>query len=210
LDPQDVREVIQLKALLRRRFRARRLRWRGLSRRHANRAVTERLMSAIAPSVDAAVAGFWPLAEEFDTRPLLHALAARGHSICLPVVVGPGRPLEFRQWRPGDELQAGSFGVLAPIVTMPQIIPNIVVTPLLAADRRGHRLGYGGGYYDRSLATLRSSSGVTAVGIGYDFQYCHRIPQNRDDEPLDWLVTDRHVYEFKNGGATRRRGRGII
>lgn len=196
---------------------ARRRRLRGLTRRQADRAATESLLSALAPSRDTMISAFWPLAGEFDTRSLLHSLAERGYRLCLPVVVERGRALEFRRWEPGVELLRGDFGVQTPTPAMPRARPDVVIAPFLAVDRLGYRLGYGGGYYDSSLALLRAEGPVTAVGIGYDFQYCHRVPRTESDQPIDWLVTETAVYQFgtmqsgqSGGGAIRRRGRGII
>jgi 5-formyltetrahydrofolate cyclo-ligase len=194
---------------LRRRLRARRARFRDPGRRRATVAAGRHLLSLLAPTKPASIACFWPLPGEFDTRRILHKLADRGFDLCLPRVVGRNMPLEFRRWRPGDVLQCDSFGVRTPVVAKPELVPNIIVTPLLAVDRSGQRLGYGGGYYDRTLASLREQGDVTAVGIGFDFQYFHRIPHDLSDQPVDWLVTESTAYEFSNGVAKRRRGRGI-
>src|SRR6201996_8783631 len=104
------------------------------------------------PHPGATVAGFLPIGEEIDLRPLLHALSTRGHRIVLPVTPGRGQPLIFRHWIPGSELIAERFGTLRP--TGPEMIPDFLLIPLLAFDAKGGRLGYGGGFYDRTLPAL--------------------------------------------------------
>lgn len=139
---------------------------------------------------DAAVSGFWPIREEIDVRPLLEALAARGNVCALPVIVGRGRPLVFRRWRPGDTLEAASFGLKEPPASAPEVAPRVLLVPLLAFDGSGRRLGYGAGFYDRTLARLRARSAVLAVGIAYAGQRFESVPAGADDEPLDWVVTE--------------------
>ncbi len=133
------------------------------------------------------VAGYWPLGDEADPRPLMRALAARGHPLCLPVVVGPGRPLIFRAWKNGDALEPGVFGTSVPRRDSPECAPAALLVPLLAVDRGGFRLGYGGGYYDRTLAGL---PGALAVGIAFHDQLCDRVPRDERDRPVDWLVCE--------------------
>ncbi len=121
---------------------------------------------------------YWPLADEFDSRPLLHALIQAGHGVALPVVAGAGQALRFRIWHPGDTLAASSFGVLEPRPEAAEVTPDIVVAPFLAYNRQGFRLGYGGGYYDRTLRSLRHSvPGLLAVGLGYEAPAMAALPR---------------------------------
>jgi len=126
-------------------------------------AVAERFFAAVRVPPGAAVSGFWPMRSEIDPRPILTELGARGHPLCLPVVVGKGRPLVFRAWRPGDALVAGDFGTQVPDAGQPDVVPRVLLVPLLAFDRNGYRLGYGGGFYDRTLAMLRAAGPALAV-----------------------------------------------
>lgn len=141
------------------------------------------------------VAGYLPIGDEIDVRPLLQRLHGFGHEIALPAVVEPGAPLAFRRWRDGDALADGPFGTRQPLATAAAVLPDLVILPLLAFDRRGYRLGYGGGYYDRTLAALRRRKKVLAVGVGYGVQEVPAVPSGRHDQVLDWIVTDREAIE---------------
>ena len=144
-----------------------------------------------------AVSVYWPLADEFDSRPLLHTLIKAGHRVALPVVIGAGQTLCFRIWQPGDALAKSSFGVLEPLPGAGAVTPEVVVTPFLAYNGQGFRLGYGGGYYDRTLRILRHSvPGLLAVGLGYAAQATAALPYDDNDEPLDWLVNERGAQQF--------------
>ncbi|MGH7185278.1 MAG: 5-formyltetrahydrofolate cyclo-ligase [Pseudomonadota bacterium] len=142
----------------------------------------------------AVVAGFWPFGSEIDPRPILYRLHAAGHPIGLPVVVARGFPLLFRAWRPGLELVTGSFGISRPDKHQPELTPRVLMVPLLAFDRGGYRLGYGGGFYDRSLAGLRANGPVLAIGVGFAVQEVPAVPRDPGDERLDWMVTEGEAF----------------
>jgi len=139
----------------------------------------------IAPGV--VVAGFWPMGDEIDIRPLLIALHERNHAIALPVTPKRGLPLSFRRWRPGDALLPGPMGTAHPAPDREPLIPDLLLVPLLAFDRAGHRLGYGGGYYDRTLASLPNA---TALGCAYAAQQLDEVPAGEDDAPLHAIATE--------------------
>jgi 5-formyltetrahydrofolate cyclo-ligase len=142
------------------------------------------------------VAGFWPLAGELDPRAIMTALAARGHTLVLPRMAGRRAPLEFRSWAPGDPLVQGPFRVMEPGPDRPLLRPGLVLVPLLAFDRRGHRLGYGAGFYDRTLRALRAGGeGALAVGVAFALQEIDEVPALEHDEPLDAVVTEREVIQ---------------
>ncbi len=165
----------------------------------------ERLAAHFLESVavpDAApVSGFWPIRTEIDVMPLLLALAARGHPVALPVVAGAGRPLTFREWREGDAMEEGPYGIREPIATAPALVPQILLVPLLAFDRAGYRLGYGGGFYDRSLAALRKAGTAVAVGAAWAAQEVAAVPRDASDQKLDWVVTEREALRISGGAA---------
>jgi 5-formyltetrahydrofolate cyclo-ligase len=144
----------------------------------------------------AVVAAYWPMRGEIDVLLLLHALAMRGHVTALPVVVAPRRPLLFRRWAPGDALAEGAYGTRHPVETAPEVRPHCLLVPLLAFDRRGNRLGYGGGFYDRTIAALRATGGVVTVGVAYAGQEVARVPAEPHDQLLDWVVTEHEVIRF--------------
>jgi len=141
-----------------------------------------------------ALAGFWPLGGEVDLVPLLHAWHDAGGVALLPRVEGPGRPLRFLRWTPGTVLQASGFGVDEPPPEACEHRPDIVLVPLLAVDRRGYRVGYGGGYYDRTLADLGA---VTAIGVAFDVQRVDEVPRGPYDMPLTHLATESGIMTFQ-------------
>jgi 5-formyltetrahydrofolate cyclo-ligase len=136
------------------------------------------------------VSGYWPMGDEFDIRPLLTRLCDSGHVCALPAVVGRGEALAFRRWRPGDHLVEAGFGTHEPAAEAADVVPDIVLTPLLACDDMGRRLGYGGGFYDRTLRALRSAAPTVAVGVCYEAQRFDIVPSGDGDELLDWIVTE--------------------
>jgi len=140
-------------------------------------------------------AGYWPIRDEIDPRPLLEALRRAGAAVCLPVVGEPGRPLTFRLFRRGAALAAGPHGVRGPGEDAPEVTPQIVFVPLLAFDRRGGRLGWGGGHYDRTLAALRAAGDVAAVGLAFSDQEVDAAPTGPLDQPLDWILTERGLIK---------------
>ena len=143
------------------------------------------------------VAGYWPIVTELDDRPLLARLDERGVICALPVVVSAGAPLQFRRWRPLDELEPGVLGTSHPLVTTPEVVPDVVLAPLLAFDGEGYRLGQGGGYYDRTLAAMRSRGAVTAVGVGFAVQRVDAVPRSANDERLDWILTEEMLMQVR-------------
>lgn len=147
------------------------------------------------------VSGFLPIGSEIDTRPLLRKVLAQGGDICLPAVIERDHPLQFRQWRDGDPLIDEDFGTKAPAPTAKTVEPDILIVPLLAFDRAGYRLGYGGGFYDRSLEQLRRSKTVLAVGVAYAGQETGSVPRDENDQPLDWIVTEREAFQPSPGGT---------
>jgi 5-formyltetrahydrofolate cyclo-ligase len=142
------------------------------------------------------VSGFWPIKDEIDIRPLMIEFHNQGCQLALPVVQGRGQPLLFRAWRPGDPLEAGVFGTLQPAARREAIEPDALIVPMLACDADGWRLGYGGGFYDRTLELLRKRRPVTAMGVGFDAQFVPQVPHGPSDQRLDWLLTDKRACAF--------------
>lgn len=182
--------------------------------KRAARAAAQAVRDAAAPGADAGrraaqfaleelaalsgvsrVAAYLSFRSEIDTGPLLDGLEARGFEIGLPVVQERARPLVFRRWRPGDVLERGVFGVEVPPESAPELIPQVLFVPLLAFTAAGYRLGYGGGFYDRTLAVLRSSGspGCRAFGFALAVQRMEALPLEPTDLALDAVVTEQGV-----------------
>jgi 5-formyltetrahydrofolate cyclo-ligase len=184
-----------------RTLRSAMLAWRaGLSddeRREASDDLLTQFQRERPIDVPTVVSGFWPMKDELDIRPLMFELFNEGCELALPVVVGKGQPLVFRAWRPGDPLEQGVFKTLHPSAKRETIEPDVLIVPLLACDEAGWRLGYGGGFYDRTLRGLRARRKVLALGVAFDEQLvAEEIPHGPDDERLDWLLTDRRLCAF--------------
>ena len=154
--------------------------------------VRRALAQALTTFPDQPLSGYWPIRTEPDPRP---AMSAHPGALCLPVVVGPGQPLAFRRWHPGAAMEPGAFGAAIPQDTT-EITPQILIVPLLAFDARGYRLGYGGGFYDRTLQGLRASGPVVAIGFAYGAQEVDAVPIEPTDQPLDFIVTEAGIRAF--------------
>lgn len=137
----------------------------------------------------AVVSGFSAIGDEIDPLPLLLSAAGGGCRLALPTMQGKGRPLVFRSWSPGDQMAAAVWGIAEPLPSREVLVPDVVLVPLLVYDAAGYRLGYGGGFYDRSLDELRAHQPIVAVGIAYDEQRLDAVPHLDYDQPLDWVLT---------------------
>jgi 5-formyltetrahydrofolate cyclo-ligase len=137
------------------------------------------------------VAAYRAMAAELDPAPILRRLTALGAVACLPVVVGRGEPMVFREWTGLGELQPDAAGIPAPPPSAPERTPRLIIAPVVAFDRAGGRLGQGGGYYDRTVRHLRAQGGVTVIGLAYACQEVDRVPTGPRDEPLDAILTEK-------------------
>lgn len=164
------------------------------ARQLAGRAALLKLMTALPLRPESVVAAFWPMAAEIDTRPLFEALAAFDVATCLPRMSGKRRPLSFCRFRPGDGLLEGPMRVLEPLPAARLEHPSIVVVPLLAFDDAGYRLGYGGGFYDRTLPTL--AVGTFVIGLAFEAQRMPALPHEPTDVRLGRIVTEADVHHF--------------
>lgn len=188
--------VEETKAALRQRARAQRAAMPASARAEAATAAANHFLEGVPLAADEIVAAYWPIREELDVRPLLTRLMDSFQPVCLPVVRGEELPLDMRLWEQGAPLYPSGFGTLAPSEAAPRVEPDIVVIPLLGFDRLGTRLGYGGGYYDRTLASLRKRPRI--VGYAFAAQELPEIPREAHDLPLDAIVTERGVRSFAN------------
>jgi len=144
----------------------------------------------------AIVAGYWPLGSEIDPRPLMKDLAAGGARLALPWIAAREGAATFRAWREGARLAPDAFGMMAPDASAETVVPGLILTPLLAFDRRGGRLGQGGGHYDRILQALKPQ-GVIAIGLAFASQEIARTPSGPLDQTLDWVVTELEAIDCR-------------
>jgi 5-formyltetrahydrofolate cyclo-ligase len=142
------------------------------------------------------VAGYSPIRSEIDPAPLMGELARRGALLALPAISARGQSLRFRAWSPGDRLMCGPLGILEPSPAAAEIVPDVVLLPLAAFDRVGHRIGYGAGHYDRTLAHLRKH--VTAIGVAFAAQQVEAVPALAHDVALDYVLTETQVFDFRS------------
>ena len=142
------------------------------------------------------VALYHPIKDELDTKPLASELLGRGYLIALPVVVKKQAPLIFREFRHGDPLEEGAYGVPVPTEAAAEVLPDIIVAPLLGFDRAGGRLGYGGGFYDRTLAALKAHHDIFACGVAYAGQEAASLPTDEHDHRLDGILTQAYFKAF--------------
>ncbi|MEO1039947.1 MAG: 5-formyltetrahydrofolate cyclo-ligase [Pseudomonadota bacterium] len=162
----------------------------------AFKTLVETFPDALWPAINTVVAGYRAIGSELDPSALMETFALEQARLCLPAVTGPDAPLQFRAWSPGDELVRGAFGVEEARSEASVLTPSLVLVPLVAFDASGGRLGYGAGYYDRTLAALSANGPVTAVGLAYAAQEVRRIPAGAHDVALDAVVTERGVIVF--------------
>lgn len=142
------------------------------------------------------IAGYWPLGDELDCRPALEVLIAAGLHVGLPVVAGQGQVLLFRMWRPGDALDDGPFGTRHPNPRAAILNPDVILVPLVAFDDEGRRLGYGAGFYDRTIAATRQQRAITAIGVAYACQEVPTVPTDPHDQSLDGVITEKGARWF--------------
>ena len=148
------------------------------------------------PPLHSVVAGYFAIRDEIDPRPLMETFHCEQARLALPCVTGPDQPLVFRAWTPGDDLVRGAFGVSEPKPNAPEVRPVLVLVPLLAFDEAGRRLGYGAGFYDRTIEGLRALGPVTTVGLAYEAQKLKRVPTAGHDAGLDWILTEDGARRF--------------
>jgi 5-formyltetrahydrofolate cyclo-ligase len=153
-------------------------------------ALRDQFLQNIELSPKGIVSGYLARGSEMDPAPLIEALRVRGYHIALPTVTGRNMPLVFRSYKVGDQLMPGAMNIPEPASTAPVVEPDILLVPMLAYDSRYNRLGYGGGYYDRTLTALRLRKSVLAIGIAYACQEVPDVPADATDARLDRIVTE--------------------
>jgi len=144
------------------------------------------------------VSGYSPIRSEIDPAPLMRKLAGQGAKLALPAVLSRGKSLAFRAWSPDDRLMMGPLGILEPSPAAEELIPDIMLVPLAAFDREGHRIGYGAGHYDFTLAHLRKVKAITAAGTAFSVQEIKAVPALPHDVALDYVLTEKKVFDFRS------------
>src|ERR1700704_6218766 len=142
------------------------------------------------------VSGYSPIRNEIDPVPWMRKLAEAGAKLALPAVLARGKSLVFRAWSPDDRLMLGPLGILEPSPAAAELVPDIMLVPLAAFDAAGHRIGYGAGHYDHTLAHLRKMKAITAIGIAFAVQQIKAVPALPHDAALDFVLTEKKVFDF--------------
>ncbi len=184
-------EIAAAKILLRRQAASVRALLYDAGGKSASKALADHALDFLRGYPGAILAGFKPIRNEINVLPTLDAAFQAGHTLGMPVVLGRGEPLIFRQWEPGQPLVPGQFGTEQPGHEHPLIVPDIVLVPMLAFDMTHRRLGYGGGFYDRTIWGLRRQKQVITVGVAFAGQKVDAVPYTEEDERLDFIITDR-------------------
>jgi 5-formyltetrahydrofolate cyclo-ligase len=188
--------IDESKATLRREATARRDALPADARQAAGETIAARKFPlAVAPGT--IVSGFMPMKSEINPLPLLRKLADAGAVLALPAIAGRGKPLIMRAWRWNEPLATGQWGIREPKPEAAEVEPDILLVPLLAFDRAGHRIGYGAGYYDLTIARLRARKPVTAIGLAFAAQEVTAVPATARDARLDLVLTESEVIAFK-------------
>jgi 5-formyltetrahydrofolate cyclo-ligase len=144
------------------------------------------------------VSGYSPIRSEIDPVPLMRKFAERGAQLALPAVMARGKSLAFRAWSPSDRLMLGPLGILEPSPAAAELIPDIMLVPLAAFDRLGHRIGYGAGHYDRTLAALRAARDLVTIGMAFAAQEIAVVPALPHDVALDYVLTETEAFDFRS------------
>ena len=192
-------KVEEAKAALRLKARANRAAIINSLRPGAAQAAADHFFNAVPLRPSDIVAGYWRIKDEMDCQPILIRLMDSLQPVCLPVVLGDDLPLELRLWEQGTPLYEAGFGTLAPSELAPQVEPDVILMPLLGFDSRGTRLGYGGGYYDRTLEKLRKKPRL--IGLAFAAQELEIVPREAHDVPLDMVITEQGVRSFEPATA---------
>jgi 5-formyltetrahydrofolate cyclo-ligase len=151
---------------------------------------------AITPGM--VVSAYSPIRNEIDPVPLMRKLAEQGAKLALPAVLARGKSLAFRAWSPDDRLMLGPLGIPEPSPAAAEMIPDVMLIPLAAFDRQGHRIGYGAGHYDYTLAHLRKVKAIAAVGIAFAVQEIRAVPALPHDVALDYVLTEKKMFDFRS------------
>jgi 5-formyltetrahydrofolate cyclo-ligase len=192
----DQTEIGQLKTQFRAAALARRDALPAAGRQAAAEAIADRNFP-VTIAAGMIVSGYLPMKTEINPIPLLRKLAEAGASLALPCIASRGKPLIMRAWTFSAPLASGQWGIREPTPDAEEVAPDILIVPLAAFDRAGHRIGYGAGYYDMTIRGLRMRKKVVAIGIGFAAQGISKVPATTRDERLDLVLTEREILDFR-------------
>ena len=177
---------------------AKRLSLPGDWRERAAAGIARHFFSRISFQPGYIIAGYWPVKGEADVRPLLRTAVQQGGVAALPCVEKKAGPLVFRQWSENAVMREGNYGIMEPEAFSPPVVPDLVLVPMLAFDDAGGRLGYGAGYYDRTLQKLRlEKASLIAAGIAFEAQHVLHVPHGPHDGRMDMIITEKTIREFR-------------
>jgi 5-formyltetrahydrofolate cyclo-ligase len=196
LAPRGPAEVAHWRKGVRERLIQERLAMDPETRQRYGERIVQGFLEALGGIRGHTISAFRPIQGEPDLTPLLETVASRGGRCALPVVVGAGKPLVFRVWAPGDPLEPGVWGIPVPPADVPLVIPEVIIAPVVGFDRAGYRLGYGGGYFDRTLAAL--GPGVRFLGAGFFRSALPTIHPQLHDVPMEAVVTEAGLFRPSN------------
>ncbi len=165
------------------------------NRLEAERSIVEQVTKTFSFKNDDIIAGYLQIKSEASIAPLFTALHHQKHACCMPIVIEKNTPLSFRLWSPQDNNKTGHYNIPEPPTENEAVTPNILFVPLVGFDRQGNRLGYGGGFYDRTLKMLRQKKDILAIGVGFSSQEVDKLPINKHDEQLDFIATEKEVIK---------------
>lgn len=188
-------ETVRRKIELRKAVLARRAALSPAEREAAAKTLVDEIPDLALPDTSCLVSGFWPIRDEIDVRPLMAALAIRGHRLALPAI-GPDGQLVFREWADGTPLVAAAFGTFEPGADCPACDPAVLLVPLAAFDHKGGRLGYGKGHYDGAIRRLTERGPVHTIGIAFATQEVDAVPMEPHDRRLDAVLTEAGLLRF--------------
>lgn len=192
----EIREIKTRKQALRNEMARIRERVHEGMKRRVGAMLVSRAGDLIKSGRGGVASGFYPFRSEIDSLPLLQAMGDAGWVTCLPVVVARNTALVFKRWRRGEPTRSGCLGTMEPVGSAPVVEPDLLLIPLLAFDRSGHRLGYGAGAYDRTVKRLRRLRPITAVGLAYSAQEVVRVPHGLEDQRLDCVLTEKGFIDL--------------
>ena len=169
--------------------------WPMEDRIEASHAITQKCLK-LAISQKAIISAYWPMNSEVDCRDICHGMLRRGHTVSLPVVEKKDAPLIFRAWHPQNLMKVTALNIKVPMEDAPLVEPDCLFVPMLGFDRKLFRLGYGGGFYDRTLSALRARKNIKAIGIAFSIQELENIPTELFDAQLDMIITEKEEIKL--------------